>query len=150
MKRGLVVSLLVLLAACASKKNETSATPATPDPAGRWTIVAHRIPGLAAMSDSMATLWHGRVIDIDHSRAISGDDTCLGIAFGYEVRPTGRFLGEGYHVAPFTLNLPDSTIGVTWVSCNGENWMGPGGVLIWAERDRVLTPWDGVFFEMTR
>jgi len=148
--RRAAVAVFVLLVACTSKENEASHAPTTPDPAGRWTIVAHRIPGVSAMSDSMAALWHGRVIDIDHSRAVSGDDTCTGIAFGYEVRPAGRFLGEGYHVAPFTLGLPDSTVGVTWVSCNGENWMAPGGVLIWAEPDRVFTPWDGVFFEMER
>ena len=42
------------------------------------------------------------------------------------------------------------TVSVTWVSCNGTFRTAPGGVLIWTGADRIVTPWDGVFFELVR
>lgn len=147
------VVLSATVAGCSSEKKEApepAGPRAAPDPAGRWTIVAHRIPGVSAMSDADAAAWHGRVIDITRKRAISNGDTCGAIAFGHETRPTARFLGEGYHIAPFALGIEDTTVGVTWISCGGTNWAAPGGVLIWAHADSVFAPWDGVFFQMVR
>jgi hypothetical protein len=149
-----VVLALVLPAACSREATESTPAPAStphaPDPTGEWTVVAHRIPGVSAMTDADAAAWHGRVITITEDRAVSNQDTCAAIAFGHQTRPAGRFLGESYHIAPFTLGIEDSLVDVTWVSCGGTNWAAPGGVLIWTGADRVFTPWDGVFFEMRR
>ncbi|HEX5133400.1 MAG TPA: hypothetical protein VFX92_13065 [Candidatus Krumholzibacteria bacterium] len=142
-------------AACSGKKSEPAPAPAAtpraePDPLGRWTIVAHRIPGVSAMSDDEAATWHGRVFDLTANLAVFGGDTCEAPSYGYGTKSAARFLGEDYHVAPFTLDIADSTIGITWVSCNDEFRRDPGGVLIWAGPNRLFTPWDGVFFELTR
>lgn len=152
MRRVVCAAVLALLA-CADPKQDAPASSSsipTPDPAGRWVIVSHRIPGLSAMGDAAASAWHGRVVEITHERAISQRDTCEGIAFGHETRPAARFLGEGYHIAPFTLGIEDSLVTATWISCRGSNWTAPGGVLIWTHPDSVYAPWDGVFFRMAR
>lgn len=157
MIRIIIVPMTVLSLAC-SKKDERKDEPApvveraneSPDPLGAWTIVAHRIPGVSAKTEEEAIAWHGRVIMYAEGHAASHDDTCRAASYGFETRPADRFLGESYHIAPHTLGIEKSTIDVMWVGCGGNPWTAPGGVLIWVDNDRVFTPWDGVFFELTR
>jgi hypothetical protein len=149
----LAVALAVLTAAgCSNQKRESAAAEAAPahDPHGRWTVVAHHIPGVSAMSDEEAMAWHGRVFELGENQAIFTGDTCQAVTYGSGTRRADRFLGEDYHVAPFTLGIEDSTIYLTWVSCDGEFRRAPGGVLIWKGQDWLLTPWNGVFFELHR
>ena len=158
--RFVLVTVVALSLACSGKDKQEEAAPATeqmtehvtesPDPIGAWTIVAHRIPGVSAKTEEEATAWHGRVITYADGHAASHDDTCRAATYGFETRPADRFLGESYHIAPHTLGIEKKTIDVMWVGCGGNPWAAPGGVLIWVDNDRAYTPWDGVFFEMTR
>jgi hypothetical protein len=150
-------ALLVVLAlalACSGSEKESAPEPEqfsmTPNPVGVWTIVAHRIPGVSAMTDSTAAAWHGLVLTYEENRAAAGSDTCRAASYGFETRPADRFLGESYHIAPFTLGIEAKTLDVMWVGCGGSPWNSPGGVLIWIDRNRAFTPWDGVFFELRR
>ncbi|HEU4364815.1 MAG TPA: hypothetical protein VFT13_05050 [Candidatus Krumholzibacteria bacterium] len=158
--RFVLVTVMALSLACSGKDKKEEAAPASgqvaehvtesPDPIGAWTIVAHRIPGVSARTEVEATAWHGRVIMYAEGHAASHDDTCRAATYGFETRPADRFLGESYHIAPHTLGIDKKTIDVMWVGCDGNPWAAPGGVLIWVDNDRVFTPWDGVFFELTR
>lgn len=150
-----VIPLMLLVPACSNKKGEPEPiaeehATESPDPTGAWTVVAHRIPGVSAKTEEEATAWHGRVITYAEGHVSSNGDTCQEATYGFETRPAGRFLGEAYHIAPFTLGIEKETIDVMWVGCGGDPWTAPGGVLIWVDDDRAFTPWDGVFFELTR
>ena len=146
--------VLSLALACSGQKEEPAPEPeqvsTAPSPVGEWTIVAHRIPGVSAMTDSTASAWHGLVLTYAEDRAAVGSDTCRAASYGFETRPADRFLGESYHIAPFTLGIEAKTLDVMWVGCGGNPWNSPGGVLIWVDRNRAFTPWDGVFFELMR
>jgi hypothetical protein len=149
---AVVVVALCALAGCSGepKQDAAPADALIPDPHGRWMVTAHHIPGVGAMSDEAATAWYGRTFDIETGRAIFDGDTCRAASYGNGQRNAARFLGEYYHIAPFTLGIQDTAITLTWVSCDGAFWEHAGATLIWVGPDRTLTPWDGVFFELTR
>jgi len=121
-------------------------------PAGYWTIVAHRIPHVSAVTDSAAAAWHGRTLRFATGEASFGGTVCTEARYRFRTAPADSLLGVGFRVSRAALGMADSVsrLGVTEVTCGREPWTAPGGLLIWVGEDRAYTVWDGVFFEFNR
>ena len=105
------------------------------------------------MTEAQATSYTGHTIEYAAQQAIAGADTCHGATYHYRDAPTDSLLNFEYRVTSKSLGLPDPgarKIGVTRVSCAGQDWTSPGGTLLWIGAQRAFTVWDGVFFEMQR
>jgi hypothetical protein len=141
---------------CAEPANEGAAPvvgdPVVPDPTGDWVVVGHVIPGISAMTEADASRWHGRVFHYEANRVLSGPDSCLLPEYRGTFARTDSLLGAQGREILRAIGLADTTrsIPVTSVVCDGAEWVAPGGLLIWAEPDRPITPWDGVFFRLRR
>ena len=59
------------------------------------------------------------------------------------------FLTE-FRIRAVDLGITDKTIVIVNVQCKGEDWMAAGSLLVVKPGGRLLTVWDGVFFEMSR
>lgn len=115
-------------------------------------MVGHAIPGISAMTDADAQKWHGRVFHYEANRVASGPDSCIGPEYRGSFARSDSLLGAQAPEILRAIGLPDTTrlIAVTSVACEGTEWVAPGGLLIWAEPDRPVTMWDGVFFRLRR
>jgi uncharacterized membrane protein len=123
-----------------------------PDPIGEWVVAAHRIPGIAAMTEAEAAKRHGHAVRFGREEAVSAADACRGVDYRHRTAPAGAFLAE-YRITPADLGLQggaSASLEVTEVFCGAEKWAAMGGTLIWIAEDRAYTPWDGVFFELRR
>ncbi len=121
-----------------------------PDPSGEWVVVAHRVPGISAMTDAEAAKRHGMVVRFGREDAASGTDTCRGVDYRHRTVDAQWLAGE-FRVTPADLGLDGaarSPFDVTEVFCEGTKWTAMGATLIWVASDRAYTVWDGVFFEL--
>lgn len=116
-----------------------------------WIVVAHRAPGVSAMSSAEAMAWHGRTLRFAADQAISGPDTCAQPTYR-EIRvPVDSFLAVQYRIRSADLGLDwpaDHPLRVKEVSCGTTPWGSLGGVVLWTAGDRGYAMWDGVFFEL--
>ena len=165
---SVLLVLLVLFAGCqretrtssveraAEGRSAPSPSPADsmplPELAGIWTVVGHHIPGTSAMSDKEATAWHGRTVRLTAKEAISAESHCDAPSYATSSAPRDRFLGVEFHLPPGALKPLASRDEITLldVSCRGSSWADMGGRLIGIDANRVLAPWNGVFFELAR
>jgi hypothetical protein len=129
-------------------------TPVDPhSPVGTWTIIGSRAPGISAMTEAQAASYTGHVVTYGAEQAIAGADTCRAATYHYRDAAVDSLLNFEYRITSKSLGLPDTAakrIGVTRVSCGGQDWTSPGGTLLWLGAQRAFTVWDGVFFEMQR
>ncbi|MGH8249775.1 MAG: META domain-containing protein [Steroidobacteraceae bacterium] len=130
------------------------AAPASAVPAltGIWTVVAHHMPGTSAMSDDEARARYGQTLRLTTSAATSPVGRC-----GAPSYATSRVQGDAWLASEYKLPAgsvePLAARGqsrLMRVSCGGTPWAAFGGLLLEIDADRVLAPWDGVFFELER
>jgi hypothetical protein len=159
-----LVATLLLSGGCrkadeALPSERAKVTPAVPsivaspsDLTGIWTVVAHRIPGISAMSDAEATAWHGRTVRLTATEAMSGGNHCDEPTYAARTAGKASFLGSEFNLPPGSLTPLASLehLTVLEVSCGGTPWAAMGGRFIEVDADHALAPWDGVFFELER
>jgi hypothetical protein len=150
--RRIAVSIFLLLPpaalACAGARDEEPPL----DLEGVWTVVGHHAPGVAGMSEVDAEDWRGQTVRLTPARAVSGGTRCDAPRYTPRLVPRDSFLAAEYQLPAGALRragLPER-VTVLEVSCGGAPWSALGGRLIGIGTDRVLAPWDGVFFELTR
>lgn len=122
-----------------------------PPPVGEWMIVGHRMPGISAMTEAQAAAQYGRILVIEPGRARLDEAQCDPASYDAHEALAARHLAEAYHLTAASLGLDnpaDELLGVVEVNCNGQRWGSLGGHLLWVSADRMLAPWDGVFFEL--
>jgi uncharacterized membrane protein len=120
-------------------------------PQGEWLVVAHRTPGISAMSDSEATAWHGRAVSYTSTRAMFGAESCLHPSYLSRQVRGDSLLSVGYHSNPSVLGLArNSTVTVIEVRCDESAWSAPGGILLRMPSGKLYAPWNGVFYELQR
>jgi uncharacterized membrane protein len=127
-------------------------TLSAPDPIGEWEVVAHRIPGISAMTDKEAASWHGRTVRLGKEEASSNTEPCRPPVYHYRMVP-GDSLFAAFHTSVGALQLEGTAprrLGLTEVFCGSAPWSAMGSTLIWIAENRPLTVWDGVFFELRR
>jgi hypothetical protein len=151
-------SLLALFAASAllaggcagSKGNEESSFR---KPSGDWVVVSHRVPGVSAIPDSIATSWYGTEVHYGDTEATSGTRSCPQAKYRYHTARADSLLAIGYRIDPAELGYEGSgksRIGVTQVLCANLPWKALGGFILWIDEDRLYALWDGAFFELQR
>ncbi|MBA3497451.1 MAG: hypothetical protein H0T86_10125 [Gemmatimonadales bacterium] len=146
MQRGcLALAVAMMAVGCAAGS--------VPGPLGQWSVVAHRMPGVSAMSDADATTWHGRTITYGSAEARSGDETCARAAYRERAVPTDSLLSASFGLTPGALGPRDSVperVQWTEVTCGAAPWGSFGGRLLRTGADRAYAVWDGVWFELRR
>jgi hypothetical protein len=160
----LVGAGVLALAGCDSSRDEAAPEPAEPqpaapaaepesfDPVGTWTVVGHHMPGISAIGDDEAKSRHGQTVQLTKSEAISTNDRCDAPAYSVRSVAAEEYLAIEFHIEAGKLAplAGREELRLVEVSCDGAPWVGFGALLIEVSEDRVLTPWDGVFFELER
>jgi hypothetical protein len=142
-----IAGAAALLGACVPHTPPT--TPAAED--HTWQIVAHKMPGVSAMSDADAARWHGRFVHLQARRAANGVDTCDTPAYTGTTQPAEAFLAVDYRILPSGLGVPaDAQVRVIEVTCGGQPWTALGGRVLSFGAAGEFAVWDGVFFVLRR
>ncbi|MBF8223636.1 COG3650 family protein [Halomonas sp. 328] len=151
--RVLGLSLLALgLAGCGSEAE------APPEEAGdyaalvgEWRVVGHEAPGISALSEEQAEAWLGARLRINTAWMALGETFCEGMTHAAEPRPVGELLAD-YRLDDGALPpLAGREVVVQHrLDCDGQSWPTLGGTLLWLDEERLLAPWEGVFFMLER
>jgi hypothetical protein len=158
---GLAVIAVVMAAGCdqdAGPEPRVAAESAPPredspaDPIGTWTVTGHHMPGISAIGEDEAKARHGQTVELSAAAAVSPNDRCDSPAYATRSVPADDYLATEYKLEPGSLQplAGREELRLIEVACNGAPWVGFGALLIEVNPDRVLTPWDGVFFELER
>ena len=121
--------------------------------AGIWTVVGHHhSPGISALTDEEASARHGETIRLTARAAIAPGKECSEPRYSTSQVPVEAYLASAFNLPPSRLPplAGHNQMRVMEVSCGNSDWTELGGVLLEVDRDRVLAPWDGVFFELAR
>jgi len=141
-------------APAAPAANQISRAPAAATPAltGLWTVVAHHIPGVSALSDEAARARYGETVRLTASAAISSGQRCGEPNYSARTVPAGSYLASEFKLPPGSLQpiAAQQQIQLMEVSCGGAPWNALGARLLGIDVDRALAPWGGVFFELVR
>lgn len=141
------VCAAAVLGACVPHTPPT--TPAADD--HTWQIVAHRLPGVSAMSADDAARWHGRFLHLQARRAANGVETCEAPAYAETTQAAAAFLAAEYRILPSGLGVPASAqVRVIEVRCGGRPWAALGGRVLSFGDAGEFAVWDGVFFVLRR
>lgn len=131
---------LVTFSGCA-----TSRAPAAL--AGEWHVVGHAAPGISAMSSEEADGWLGTVARFSGDAVRFGRWSCEAPEYA-EISFTESDFREGFRISGVALGITEDRVGYD-ISCSGADWVAPGSWII-VDGERLLTTWDGVFFEMEK
>jgi uncharacterized membrane protein len=131
---------------------ERVAATETPALTGIWTVVAHYIPGVSAMSDGEARTHYGETVRLTDRSAISPGSSCRNPRYASNRVSTEQYLASEYKLQPGSLKPLAARVQVQLmeVFCGGTPWTALGATLLEIGANRVLAPWDGVFFELAR
>ena len=131
---------------------ERVAATETPALTGIWTVVGHHLPGTSAMSDDPARARYGESIRLTGSSAISSGARCDEPRYAARRVEAAPYFASEFKLPPGSLKplAARDQINLMEVSCRGVRWNALGARLLEIDADRVLAPWDGVFFELRR
>jgi hypothetical protein len=164
---ALVAAGLILVAAGCGKREapaerphgrepvaEAPAPTAEPpfDPIGTWTVVGHSMPGITATTEGEAQAHDGQTVQFSPTEALSNGERCAEPRYPARAVDTEGFLATEFNLPPESLKpvAGKDLVTVVEVSCADAPWTAFGSLLIVVGANRVITPWDGVFFELER
>jgi hypothetical protein len=144
-KRTALISYLLLLelfllATCGQAQK-------VPLVGGRWTVIGHTAPGIAAMGREQADTWIGKTAEYTNQRASFNGTECAAPTYRSRAMRPDEFY-SGFRVAPQSLGAADGSIELIEVSCGNRGWTNPGSTLIRIGDDKLYLFWDGVFFQL--
>lgn len=146
-RTGLVVALLIPGCARQGARPEQVAF-------GEWRVTGSFCPSECAMGAADAAAWRERTATYGDSLVRFADVACRSPRYGVAYWPADGQYG-GARLADMGIT-GDSAL-VIEVRCGDQpqvgsdpRWQVPGAFLIVKNQDHVLTPWDGIFFELTR
>ncbi len=125
---------------------------ATPSLTGIWTVVAHHMPGTSAVSNDEARSRYGQTLRLTARSATSPSGRCDNPSYATSSVPTDSWLASEFKLARGSLKplAGRRQIELMQVRCGSASWTAFGGRLLEIDANRVLAPWDGVFYELTR
>ena len=131
---------------------ERVAATETPALTGIWTVVGHHLPDTSAMSDDQARARYGESIRLTGSSATSSGARCGEPRYAARRVEAAPYLASEFKLPSGSLKplAARDQIHLMEVSCGGARWNALGARLLEIDADRVLAPWDGVFFELRR
>jgi hypothetical protein len=158
-----MILVVALLAACQSQGGKLPAGNIEIPPAdttivtgftleGTWKIVAYHMPAMSAMTETEAQGFVGGTLVLSATEMTSLDERCAPATYSRRSVDRDEFLSTNYHISPGTLARLQmvNPIFVTSVLCNGSTMEAMGGIIIEINAGYILTPWNGVFFELAR
>jgi hypothetical protein len=165
--RILAIALAILAVAGCGKREEPAARvddrerkveppaskPQPPfDPLGTWTVTGHSLPGISAMTEGEAQAHDGQTVQFATTEALSNGERCAAPKYPARSVDTEEFLATEFNLPPESLKpvAGKDSVTVVEVSCGDAPWTAFGSLVIAVDADHVLTPWDGVFFELER
>jgi hypothetical protein len=164
--RGACLAASVLLGLAGCDRNAEAPAPTRPpqpppasadgpaafDPVGTWVIVGHHMPGISAVDADEAGSRNGETLLLTVSRAIASNDACDAATYSTRSVPADDYLASEYKLEPGRLKpvAGRGRLRLVEIACDGTPWIGFGALLIEVDANRVLTPWDGVFYELER
>lgn len=120
-----------------------------PEGHGIWVVVAHSCPYICAMDNAESDTWLGSKALISEIEIAFRGETCSHPTFARASYTLDEFFRR-WRFDPGELGIEDSVVTEIRVSCEGRAWIAPGGIYILKSTDRLVTVWDGVFFELKR
>jgi len=117
-------------------------------PLGAWRVVSYRFVGVSALTPQQAGAWVGRLAVYSHPMAGFPPDTCATPGYASTFVNVAD-VATDYHVRPGDVGFPGARVQRIEVRCDG-GWSGPGGRLYVLGPNRLVTVWDGVFFDLAR
>jgi len=102
------------------------------------------------MDKIQADSWLGKGARYERSIAEFATDRCSAPTYMLKIVDADRFFTEEFRVKAASLGIPSSKIAVVEITCGGSHWIAPGSLLVVKSKERLLTVWDGVFFELAR
>ena len=116
---------------------------------GTWRIVSYRFgEGISVGPDDARKLL-GLKIVFGSERAESGESVCELPTYQSKRIDADQFLRE-FKTSLKSLGIKRSAIELLNVQCYDEDWPAPGSTLLIVDKGRMLTMWDGVFFDMKK
>ncbi|WP_375056768.1 META domain-containing protein [Zobellella sp. DQSA1] len=114
---------------------------------GDWTITAHHLPGIGAMSEAEAAAWHGRRLQLRFPWAEWEGERCEQPRYRLSSLEPGSLLAD-YRLAPGSLPSLESAPRPQRleIACDQQPWL----TLLVPDQQRLLLPRDGTFFELRR
>ena len=139
-------------APAAAPRTAAAATAENFDPVGTWTVVAHFMPGVSAMSDEAAKAHYGQTLQLTETAATSTGEHCATPKYPTRDVPTEEFLANEFNLPPESLKPLEGKdqLTIVEISCDGAPWTAFGSLLLEIDPDHAFTPWDGVFFVLER
>jgi hypothetical protein len=122
------------------------------DPIGTWTVTGYSTPGISAMTEGEAQAHDGQTVQFAAAEALSNGERCAAPKYPARAVDTEDFLAAEFNLPPESLKpvAGKDSVTVVEVSCDGAPWTAFGSLVIAIDADHVVTPWDGVFFELER
>ncbi|PSJ44394.1 hypothetical protein C7H85_13800 [Zobellella endophytica] len=111
---------------------------------GDWTITAHHLPGIGAMSEAEAAAWHGRRLQLRFPWAEWEGERCERPRYRLSSLEPDALLAD-YRLAPGSLPPLETAARPQRleVFCAERPWLE-----LLVGDNRLLLPWDGAFFEL--
>jgi predicted small lipoprotein YifL len=158
-----LAAALIVMAGC-GKREETTAPTKVPDaaksaapeplfdPIGTWTVTGYSMPGISAMTEGEAKAHDGQTVKFAAEEALSNGERCAAPKYPGRSVDTEEFLAAEFNLPPESLKpvAGKDSVTVVEVSCDDAPWTAFGSLVIAIDADHVVTPWDGVFFELER
>ncbi len=125
---------------------------ALPALAGIWTIIGHHTQAVGGGGEEEPRKRHGESVRLTASAAVSPTGRCDEPVYSSRQVSADAYLTSQFKPAREILQplAARSEFTILDVSCNGAPWAALGGQLLAINGDRVLTLWNGVYFEMER
>lgn len=134
--------IAVLLTGCAPEAN-----PELPV-SGHWSVIGWWAPGVSARTEAQAAAWIGTPARYEANEARFGEQACRDPAYRTRHMERAAFI-DHFRAPPETLGVDDTRITLVELICR-EPGPAPGRMLILKSRLRMITLWDGIFYELAR
>jgi hypothetical protein len=117
---------------------------------GDWKVVKHYEPGISAMSKTEADSWVGKKAHYEETLAEFDAGRCVAPTYTVKMVDAEIFFIDEFRVRAASLGVTAKTVSVVEIACSGSSWASPGGLVVVKSKGRILTVWNGVFFELSR
>ena len=117
---------------------------------GEWRVQRWSAPGISGMTTERADLYVGKTARFEKRLAQFDVQRCDKPTYRQAFVQAEKYFLDGFRIYAKELDITARAVEIVEMSCGQDRWTGPGETLIVKDRERLLTVWDGVFFELTR
>ncbi len=116
---------------------------------GTWAVAGSSCPGICAMSHEEAESWIGLTATLADSELVFGGYSCRDATYrNQQLSKRDFFRSTRFDLVELGILMEE--VQKLTVACEGQEWIAPGGILYVKDRQTLIVPWDGVYFELKR